>query len=98
MRFGEATTVKSSTNFYDDSSDLAIYDHLRVHDVCPPAPPIPLAHDLLDPTADIMAANSASSAGIINALTPGGIIPNPAMASAVMSEDERKVMTYLVLF
>ena len=102
VRFGETTVKGTTTNFYDDdTSDLAIYDHFMHNVSCLPLPaqpppiPIPLAHDLLDPTADIMAANSAS-AGLSTALTPGVVMPNnPAasMASAVMSEDERKVVS-----
>lgn len=87
-----------TSNLYDDdTSDLAIYDHLMHNVSCQlPAPPAvpPLAHDLLDPTADLMASNSAA-VGLINALTPGGVMPvNPSLAcSAVMSEEERKVVS-----
>ena len=60
----------------------------------PPPPAPPLAHDLLDPTADLMAAASNPAGGLINALTPGGVMPvNPSLASAVMSEDERKIVS-----
>ena len=66
----------------------------------------PTAHELLAPN-DIMAGSgtgstcmSNSASGLINVLTPGAPLPptshpNPALAaaSAVMSEDERKIVS-----
>lgn len=62
----------------------------------------PTAHDLLAPHSEDMAGSSGmtnSASGLINVLTPGAPMPptqqhpNPALASAVMSEDERKIVS-----